>query len=196
VITFNRGDSSLALPVFGYRQTFTGVEGKVLGACRDGTPGAVLNDYGKGKALLLGALPGAAYLKGAFPLKPFGRGGEDLSTAIYPQYNEAIRTLLGHLLNLFPEAFAASLSPVISSDPLVEVTLHRNPETQEYCVSLVNFRGQPVEELVLTVDTKALNGVTSAESKVGKIQKVRKKTGRLEVSLRLDQFEVVCLGRS
>lgn len=73
-IIFTKDGIDYILPVLGYKQTFKVKGGKVIGTYLNGEPAIVMNNYGKGKALIVGALPGHAYFYKAFPLKPYGRG--------------------------------------------------------------------------------------------------------------------------
>ena len=191
VISFDLEGAAFTLPAFGYRQSFEAAGGRVVGTFRDGKPAAVLNTFGKGKALIVGALPGAAYLKDAFPLAPFGRGGEDISAAIYPAYNGAVRELVHMLLAGYPEALAAAAAPVVSREPLVEVTVRRNVTTGATCVALVNFSGKALSALTLDVDPAALGGTPEVRASFGKPQQTLSADGKLTMTLPLERLEVL-----
>lgn len=190
-IVFDLPETASTLPAFGYRQGLDVEEGRVVGRFRDGTPAAVLNEVGRGKALLIGALPGIAYLKEAFPLLPFGRGGEDLMGCIFPAYNAPVRELVQQLLALAPEAWAAAASPVVSREPLVEVTVRRKRGTDEFIVALVNFSGKPLSALALEVQPARLDGATEVRAAFSKLQQTQGADGALHLTLPLDRFEVL-----
>lgn len=179
------------LPVYGYRQSFEAGSGQVIGSYGNGQAAAVLNSYGQGKALIIGALPGTAYLAGAFPRKPYGRGGGDLSSYIFPDYQKGVRELIGTLL---PSAcIKASVS--ISREPMVEVNLLRDKKNaNRYYAALVNFSGKPIKNLAVEIDSRALGGIARVEGAFGPVsQAPDKDKDTLTVILNLDKFEVLTL---
>ena len=124
---------------YGYKQD---IEIKNSGGvnilARDGAgkPAAIENKYGKGKAILLGFLPGFAYVKPAFPLKPYGRSAdlrEELSGYIPRGFSAGVRQIFSGMLD-----DAGVSRPVTCSDPLVEATLLKGNDGV-YRISLVNF---------------------------------------------------------
>jgi hypothetical protein len=194
-IAFDLDGGRLSLPAFGYRQSFEVDGGQVLGTFRDGKPAAVLNGVGKGKALIVGTLPGAAYLKDAFPLAPFGRGGEEISSALYPAYDSGVRELVRRLLACHPDALSAVTAPVVSREPLVEVTLRRNGKTGAVLVALVNFSGRALPALTLDVDAAALGGVQEVRASFGQVKQAADAEGGLTLTMPLDRFEVLTFTR-
>jgi hypothetical protein len=180
-ISFGGGKS---LPVFGYRQSFTQTTGTVTGRFGDGTTAAVSNVFGKGRAVIIGALPGCAYLWKAFPKKPFGRGGADLSMDLFPDYNLSVRESFATLIKL-PDG----LSPVKCSEPLLEANVLRNPKTGRQLISLVNFSGKPLTNVRIELDRKILPGNVLAS--FGKIANTTEKDGVTAVELFVDKFELL-----
>ncbi len=175
------------LPVLGYRQAFTTAAGQPLGWYANGEIGAVANVYGRGKSLIIGTLPGTAYLYKAFPLVPYGRGGEDLSEYNYPRYNQQVfqtmRLLLGSYL---------PVPSLHTSEPLVEAQLLKNKESGALYISLVNYSGRKVSGCEVMLDTKFLGGIKGAESPYQKVVTVRK-DDVLKVRLNMDKFDFLIL---
>jgi len=187
-LTLTGNDRTRTMPVVGYRQTFKVSSGKTVAVYRDGRPAAVRNAYGQGQALILGTLPGHAYLFGAFPLLPFGRGGEDLSSIIYPNYNRTVRDALGTALSgLLP------VPPVEVSDPLVEAWVLRHRESGAYSVGLVNFTGSPLGNLEVRVDAAALGGEIKKASSPFQEVRSRVDNGRLVVTMQMPRLELLQL---
>jgi len=175
------------LPAYGYHQGFKVADGQVLGRFRDGTAAIVANDHGKGRALIIGTLPGIAYLSGAFPRIPFGRGGEDLSGYIYPDYNQSVRQQVSRLFEPY-----LGEPPVRVSVPEVEATLHRHKETGAWSIALVNFTGRPIEELSLVLDPKFFEGTPNVRAQFGAAKR-QVRDGRTLVTLPLDRFDYLYL---
>ena len=186
-IAFTSLSGATTVPVTGYRQTFTTTGGRVVGKYRNGETGAVLNDFGKGKALIIGALPGHSYLIGAFPMLPFGRGGEDLSSVLFPDYNATVRETIGAAIReLVPPP------PIRTSVPVVEAWLLTDSRTGAHSVGLVNFSGRAVENLQVRIAAAFAGGAKSATGAFGKVVS-RVDGGDLVVDLRIDRMEVLSL---
>lgn len=74
-----------AMKVFGFRQMITARKGtEVFGTFMNGRPGITRNRFGKGQAVLIGALAGLPYVAPGIPLLPFGRGGTDNPVELHP----------------------------------------------------------------------------------------------------------------
>ena len=188
-ITFKGGRYSSQLAVYGFRQSFKPGKGEVLGTFENGEVAAVSHRFGKGRALIVGALPGAAYMAGAFPVKPFGRGGEDLSQALYPSCQAAVRSLMIDLVRPDPD-----WSTVVCNEPMVEAYALANARGEVTQVSLVNFSGKPVTALTLTLNSRVLGVVHGVEATFAKAG-FTEADGQARVVLPLDKFDVVTLQR-
>ncbi len=184
IIRFENGGT---MPAYGYIQPVTAGDARVLGRFRDGSAAVVAHEYGRGHALLIGALPGIAWLSNAFPKIPYGRGGEDLSGYIFPGYNESVKDVMDALLDPYlPPA------TVRSDHPAVEATLHRCRDTGAYSVALVNFSGAPLDALRLEIDLAALGGARTVQAEYGAIdQKID--NGRIVATLPLGKFDYLYL---
>lgn len=77
----------LSLPAWGVKLDMTPSTAKVIGTYGDGKPALLLNQYGKGRALLAGALVGEAYVRQHYPQdrKTVGREGWDFNLGAEPR---------------------------------------------------------------------------------------------------------------
>jgi hypothetical protein len=136
--TLNLGteEGDLALPALLYRETFDKAEGAdALGTYeKDGAVGAVVNEYGGGRAYAIGALAGIAYVTPAMPP----------SSQVLPMgFPADIRRAIAR-----PVREAEIVPPVRTSDPLVEAQ-YMTGEGGDIVV-LTNWRQEPVEDLVVS----------------------------------------------
>ncbi|GEM_PF-739325 len=132
------------MDVYAYRQSFK-LAGRteVIGRFLDGTPAIIINEYGKGRAILIGALPGLAYVKPAIPMLPYGRGGTgELSGFTPTEFDGRIRELIATLIGL-----AGVNPPVITSHPSVEAILLEDSDKRRPYIAIVNYDPNPIEGL-------------------------------------------------
>jgi hypothetical protein len=106
----------LDLPVLGVRQRLEPLDGSVvIGRFSDGTPAVVEHAYGRGRAVLIGALPGVAYFQSGFPtplpVPDRGPGQHTPLTAFRTDIRDFIASSTAGVRRDWP----------VSSDPLVEV---------------------------------------------------------------------------
>jgi len=93
---------AVELPVLGAKLAATPTTGRVLGTYADGSPAIIYNQYGKGSALLVGALVGEAYARAHWPggatgakqLKTLEGGKEAQSLALAFAQHENVRRVL------------------------------------------------------------------------------------------------------
>jgi len=134
-IAFNEAYGSVALPVYCARQRLTPAENAtVVGRYADGAPAAVERRVGMGRVLLIGGLPGLAYLQ---PSQVDRKGMPEA-------FPEAIRKLI-----VEPAETAGVQRPVAASDPLVEATLQEGKEGA--VVTLIAFRNAPIAEVRISL---------------------------------------------
>jgi len=174
-----------AMDVYAYRQRIKPSDGTtVLGRFADGKPAATLRAFGKGKAILIGALPGLPYVRPAIPMQPFGRGGrENLSTFVPTEFDPDVRAILKDVLSI-----AGVRSPVVCSDPLVEATLLAQKDSAARHVVLVNYDTKP--KAGMTVRLTGL-GALAPEKAPGVTFEKGKADGEWVVRLKLDKFCVL-----
>jgi hypothetical protein len=176
------------LPVLGYRQGFAVEGGTAQGTFQNGEAAVVMNSYGKGRALIMGFLPGIGNLYQAFPKIPYGRGGEDLSLYLYPDCKPAVRDGLAYLMRQVWPAMGAT---VTCSNPYVEANLLRQ-KNGAWHVALVNFSGQPVKDLTVRIRAADVGGASRVMAAFGKA-KTRQEGGDLVVTLPLAKFDWLTL---
>lgn len=132
-LTFNEAHGALAMPVYCSRQRLTPIsDAEVVGRFADGSPAAIDRRVGQGRVLLIGALPGLAYLQ------PSQVDRKDMPEA----YSEAVRRLI-----VAPVDAAQVQRPVTTSDPLVEATLQEGGKGA--VVTLTSFRNRPLGEVLV-----------------------------------------------
>jgi hypothetical protein len=178
------------LPVLGYKQGLTAEGGGVAGTFAGGGAAIITNSFGKGQALIMGFLPGISYLYQAFPLRPYGRGGEDLSVYLYPDYKPLVREALAGLIRGVWPAMGAA---VTASNPYVEANLMADAAGNHY-VALVNFSGAPIDALELLI-RKAEAGQPATVSAQFSKPRVEDAGERLRVTLPLNRFDFITLNK-
>ena len=176
------------VPVLGYRQGLSVDGGEELATFDSGRSAIVANTFGKGRAMIMGFLPGISYHYQAYPMLPYGRGGEDLSVYLYPDYQPQVRETLSALLRqVWPELRAT----VTASNPQVEANLMRAADGT-YHIALVNFTGKPLTELTLDV-VKAEAGMPQSATPTFGAAKIEDAGAFLRIVLPLDKFDFISL---
>ncbi|MGB9642509.1 MAG: beta-galactosidase trimerization domain-containing protein [Candidatus Ratteibacteria bacterium] len=142
-VVFNHiGNRKIGFDIYGYRQIFQTGSGKVIARYRNGEPACIENSYGKGKAIIMGFLPGPTYFKPAIPIRPYGRGGiDELQSFIPTSFKDEIPEIFRYFLS-------GIKSPVSCSEPLVE-TILRKSETG-YVIFLINYTGKNLKDVKIT----------------------------------------------
>ncbi len=69
------------IPAFAMKQVLTPADAKVIGTWGDGSAAVTSRNYGKGKAIAVGTLPGHGYIHSAAKVTPWARGGRRM---VYP----------------------------------------------------------------------------------------------------------------
>jgi len=115
---------------------------EVLGTFADGSPAIVRNYYGAGQAILVGTLPGIAYLKSGIPVQPMDRDG--FTHFLPTKFSPEIRALIG-----LPLQLAGVMKPVECSEPLVDASLLES--ARGIIIPLANFTGKPIQRLRVTL---------------------------------------------
>jgi len=173
-----------SMGVFAFQQGFPEPAGQVLARFADRvTPAMVMNDYGKGQAIICGALPGAAYMKPSVPVGVFSRSLEpdDLMHFRPTKFDDAV----GDLITL--PTRLAGVGPSAVCDPVyVEAVLWESGDTR--LLILNNHSGKPLEKVRVTVPglASATNIRSQQKSKVA-----ASRDGddlRLELPVRLYDF--------
>lgn len=161
----------------GYRsavQVSAGAE--VLGKFRDGSPGVVLNSFGKGKSLFFATLPGVAYCRSARP-KP-------------NQYTTGYRARERELITVAAKA-AGVVRPVEVDYPLLETSLLESEKG--FVVSLINFSAQPIENAEVLV--RGVGKVSSVKSAARGELAYRREGNSIRFSLPVGYSDFVAIYR-
>ncbi len=125
----------ITLPAYLYRETLQPESGdKIAGTyITDDSTGLIVNEFGKGRAIYCCVLAGIAYLKPAIT---------ESSQILPTDFPESIRRFLS-----VPAIWAGVVSPVQTSNPLVEAQYFSGPEGD--IVVLINWCDEPIENLVV-----------------------------------------------
>ncbi len=162
-------ETLLSFPALCYRHNLTPVDmSSVIARFDDGSPAAVENKIGKGKAILLGFLPGMAYLRPAVT----NRSG------LAENYPKEIRNYIVHWAKDVKVA-----SHVVTSDPLIEATLQESKLGA--VVTLVSFKNNATGKV--TVSFPGLPNATKVTSLAHGELNVNKTSNGPSVTLPVDQ---------
>jgi len=168
------------LPLLAYRQAVNVRGAKTVHE----SPLIVANDYGRGKALFVAALPGLAYLHDAERAAggpPSKRPKESYNLAAFSQN---IRRIINQ-----PVSWTDIEKPVQISTPVVEVGLREKAEG--IVVVLVNYTRKPTE---LNVRVRKVGKARSVESyEKGPLRHVAVPDGSVSFVLPLDLVDMVLI---
>jgi hypothetical protein len=187
VIFENINGKRISFEIFGYRQNFDVKEGKVIARYKNGEIACVENNYGNGKAIIMGFLPGASYVRPAIPLKPYGRGGiDELSNFIPVDFSKEVAGIFKYFLSDIK-------SPVLCSENLVEAILRK--KENGYIIPLINYSGRDIKNLKVRLSMDDIYGINSVESVFSKC-KFRKTTGSIEIIIdKISKFDCLKVER-
>lgn len=178
------------LPVLGYRQGLTVEEGQTLGTFKNGQAAIAMHEFGKGRAVIAGFLPGISYLYKAFPFKPYGRGGEDLSVYLYPDYKPLVREAMGELLkSAWPQMGASATT----SHPYVEANLMEDGDGHYY-VAVVNYSGKPIDKLNLRIRKADAGNPKGARAEFATVH-VEDDGDVMQINMPIDKFDFITFAR-
>ncbi|MGC9316930.1 MAG: hypothetical protein ACP5KN_02700 [Armatimonadota bacterium] len=141
------GLQPVALPAIGTVQRLTAARGaRQVGRLHDESCAATLHETGEGAAVLIGGFPGVAYVTPAIPVRPWDRGATvDAMCHLLPtEFDDAARDVI-----LWPVRQAGVEPEIALSEPIVEWSAVDSD--QGTAVLLVNWTGEPIPELTVTV---------------------------------------------
>jgi hypothetical protein len=195
VVSWIHADQAIhGVPVIAWKQTLVPADATVLGVYADGKPAVVKKAHGKGKTVLFGFLPGAAYLRSGLPLRPVDRTATDAG------FNHLLPTtmdtaLRDRLVNDFlPPGF---VRPVECSEPLVEATCIDTPahggQPARLAVPLINYTGRPLAALQVRIN--GLTGPWAVKSVERGALKAETRDGATTVTLPLDTADMLLVDR-
>ncbi len=140
-ITFQAapGEKTKSIPALCYKQTMKpNAQASVIATYSDGSAAAVECRIGKGKAILMGGLPGLAYLQPAVAER---KGFPHVLPEAFP-------TDVRGLIVSWTESANAS-KHIVTSDPLVDATLQEGPLGA--IVTLTSFRNKLLDKLTVSI---------------------------------------------
>lgn len=144
---------SIEIPVRGLKLDATPTTAKVIASYGDGKPAAFLNKYGKGEAMLIGALVGEAYINEHYPPNLFKDG------VLQPEWNFNLGSETAKLATEFIER-AKIVRPLSLSVAGVYTSIMETPEAT--LVFFNNASGRPLSNV--TVRLKNAGKISSIKS--------------------------------
>ena len=183
-------DDIQGLEVLAWKQKLTLAGGEATATFSDGSVAAVEKRHGKGRAMLIGFLPGLAYLKSGLPLRPVDRGATNDSYAHFlpTECDAKVRRCL--VDDLLPTGF---VRPVTCSVDMVETTCIDTPGPPRLAVPVMNYTGKPIPNLTVTVHSLA--SAKTVRSVVRGTLKPTFEAGAMTVRLRLDVADMLLIDR-
>src|SRR6185503_5166927 len=136
-----------AFGALGVQVTLKPTSGRVVGRFTQGTPAAVLNEVGRGRAFYLGACPGLSYLKDA----------RFVPDRLKEEYPPSHRRIFGGL------AAARGVPRLVElSQPVVEVGIYDAPAGT--ALALANYTYRPIQGLTVRIPlARPVRSVRSVE---------------------------------
>ncbi|HOL50463.1 MAG TPA: hypothetical protein PLW07_07745 [bacterium] len=184
VVFNNINNKVIGFDIYGYRQSFQAGSGRILATYKNGEPACIENQYGKGKAIIMGFLPGPTYFKPAIPVKPYGRGGIDELQGFVPtSFTDEIPAVFRYFLS-------GVKSPAVCNEPLVE-TILRKSDTG-YVLFLINYTGKNLKNVRVTFSSEQNESVKSVMSVFSTCHFRKISDGTYQIELKnLEKFDCV-----
>ncbi len=185
VIFSDINGKKISFDIFGYKQTFVIDSGRVIAKYSDGEPACVENNYGRGKAIIMGFLPGPTYFKNAFPLKPFGRSGtKDELQGFFPTggFSKEVYQVFGNMLSDVKRE-------VMCSEALVEPIVRRSEKG--YVIALVNYSGRKLDNLNIKLNLDESEKISKIEPVFSKAISEKTRDGWIVKLKGLDKFDCI-----
>ncbi|MCM8759815.1 MAG: beta-galactosidase trimerization domain-containing protein [Candidatus Omnitrophica bacterium] len=180
-VVFSFEKKKISFDIYGYRQTFQPENGTVIARYQNGEPSCIINKYGKGKAIIMGFLPGPSYFKPAIPLKPYGRGGVDELSQFVPT------TFKSEIPDVFTWFLSDIKRSVVCSEPLVEpvVRISKNG----FIIFFINFSGKKINVLNVLLDPTEFKGIKNINTIFSKLGKIKRSDDKITIEIKnLDKF--------
>ncbi|HOJ30638.1 MAG TPA: beta-galactosidase trimerization domain-containing protein [bacterium] len=184
VVFNNINNKVIGFDIYGYRQSFQAGSGRILATYKNGEPACIENQYGKGKAIIMGFLPGPTYFKPAMPIKPYGRGGIDELQGFVPaSFTDEIPAVFRYFLS-------GVKSPAVCNEPLVE-TILRKSDTG-YVLFLINYTGKNLKNVKVKFSSEQNESVKSVMSVFSTCHFRKISDGTYQIELKnLEKFDCV-----
>lgn len=180
--TWQDGDTPRAIPVIGVRSRVALRGATAIATFRDGSPAVATRTVGQGRTIYCGFLPGLSYAHPAIPLRPVDRGSTDDAMCHFlpTEFDPAAAALIGL-------GGADVPRPVECGTGLVETTVIDSKHG--VLIPLVNWSGQPISDLQVTVRFDLPDGKVSLAS--GGPVKVARTDEQTVLTLALDVADAV-----
>ncbi len=171
--------------VCGFQKTKADKKSAAIAAFADGSPAVATRSLGKGRIVCSGFFVGLSYCKDA--VTAWKSSQETVNTDGATDYPKAPRSLMSRLMGLL-----AWKPAVTTNNPMVEANLLEGPKG--YVITLSNWSGRPVKDVVVTI---ALPGKLEKPFAVEKkLKSVSQKPGMLRLKLDMDAFDFIVVPRS
>ncbi len=160
---------------------------KVVGKWADGSAAVTVRDYGKGKAIAVGTLPGQSYFKTGTKVQPWARGGFKMVYA--PVDFDPAAT---NLALMGVRAKPGLAREAVASDQKIEIQVLDNAKGT--LVTLVNWAAQPSKGAKITVKLPFKPSSAKLIS-AGKAIPVTYENNEVSFSLDVNEAEYVLLNK-
>lgn len=180
-VVFSFDTLKISFDVYGYRQIFQPESGTVIARYQNGEPACVFNKYGKGKAIIMGFLPGSSYFKPSIPLKPFGRAGMNELSGFVPTYfKKDVPNVIFYMLSDIKR-------PVVCSEMLIEPIVRKTESG--YVIPLINYTGKKVNTFTITLNPDFFQNIKKVESIFSSVISMKKTPSGYMIKLKdIDKF--------
>ena len=175
---------AIEIPVWGAKLESTPTTAQIVGAYKDGKPAAFLNKYGKGEAMLVGALFGEAYINQHYPQNLVKDGN------LLPDWKFELGAETARLATEFV-ARAKINRPLSLSVPGVYTSVMETPEAT--LVFLNNATGHPLSKI--TVRLRDAGKIRLVQSTLSDKIAYQVKGDEITFDIPLKDAEIVCLKR-
>jgi hypothetical protein len=176
--------ANIEIPVWGAKLDCTPSTAQIVGSYQDGKPAIFLNRYGKGEAMLVGALVGEAYVRARYPenlLKDW-----TIQTGWKFESGAEARSLASALVK-----GAQIVRPVSLSVPGVYTSVLETAEAT--LLFLNNATGRPLPQV--TVSMRGLENVRRLQSARRDKIAYRLEKGELVFEMPLENTDIICIYR-
>lgn len=174
----------IEVPAFGAKLQSSPTTAQVVGAYAEGKPAVFLNKYGKGEAMLVGALVGEAYVNAHYPQNLLKDG------VLQADWKFELGAETTSLVTAFA-ARAKIANPLALSVPGVYTSVMETPEAT--LVFFNNASGHPI--LKITVRLRDAGKIVSVQSTLADKIAYRIEDGETVFDIPLKDAEIVCLRR-
>lgn len=173
------------IPVFGAKLDANSTTAQIVGTYEDGKPAIFLNRYGKGEAMLFGALLGEAYVRAHYPPNLIS------SQTTNENWKFELGAEIGRVATLMAKRTGIE-QPVELSVPGIYTSLMEAPGAAATLVFLNNATGKPLAKV--TIRVRGVKNVKRVQStRQDKIDYRVAENGEVVLDIPLENAEILCL---